>query len=463
MENTNNAILQGPIWKGILGFFFPILLGTFFQQLYNTVDAIIVGQFLGSAALAAVGGGTSTIINLLIGFFTGLASGASVVISQRFGAGLKERVSASIHTAVALSLVCGVFISIVGYLTTDWALRLIATPDDVMPLASSYMKIYYMGVLALVVYNMTSGIFRALGDSRRPLYFLITGCFTNIVLDVLFVGVFGMGVEGAAYATVISEVVSVILSLIWMKRLPDYQKLYFRKIRFVRSELIDMLRIGIPAGIQSIMYTISNLIIQANINSFGTNTAAAYAAYGKIDAVFWMITNSFGIAITTFVGQNYGAGKMDRVKKGVNITLLMTLLTSIVISSLFCIFGRYFYMLFATDEAVIDIGMDILLFIAPVYFTYVSIEIFSGAIRGAGKSFVPTVISITGICILRILWLWVAVPIFRSLNSVLFAYPLTWVVTSFLFILYYKKGSWLTDHHHELKLKFLKMKHHIHN
>ena len=454
-----NKILDGVIWKGILSFFFPILLGTFFQQLYNTVDAVVVGQFLGKQALAAVGGGTSTIVNLLIGFFTGLASGASVVISQRFGSGRMDRVSNAIHTSVALSLAGGVAITAIGLLITDWSLNLIGTPEDVFPLASSYMKIYFAGSLTLVVYNMASGIFRALGDSKHPLYFLITGCLTNIVLDVVFVGFIGMGVEGAAYATVISQLVSVVLSVIWLRKLPSEYRLSIRKIRFVRVEFIDMLKIGIPAGIQSVMYSISNIIIQANINSFGTDTAAAYAAYGKLDAAFWMIVNAFGIAITTFVGQNYGAGKTDRVKKGVNQTLLMAGGATIFISAVFCLFGRYAYRLFTTDEAVIEIGMQILLFIVPTYITYLCIEVLSGAIRGAGKALVPTIISITGVCLLRIIWLAVAVPVYTSVYTVCAAYPVTWTVTSLMFILYYKKGAWLEDRHHTLKLDWVK-KHH---
>lgn len=459
-QTTTNKILAGVIWKGILSFFFPILLGTFFQQLYNTVDAIVVGQFLGKQALAAVGGGTSTIINLLIGFFTGLSSGASVVISQRYGSGKMDRVSNAIHTAIALSVVGGVIITVLGLAMTDFSLALIDTPEDVHPLASLYMKIYFGGSLTLVVYNMASGIFRALGDSRHPLYFLIAGCVTNIVLDVVLVGFVGMGVEGAAIATVFSQLVSVVLSIIWLRKLPSAYRLSIRKVKFVKVEFVDMMKIGVPAGIQSIMYTISNLIIQTNINSFGTDTAAAYSAYGKIDATFWMIVNAFGIAMTTFVGQNYGAGKLDRVKKGVNQTLLMSGASTIVISVLFCVFGRYAYLLFTTDEAVIDIGMQILLFIVPTYITYIAIEILSGAIRGAGKAFIPTVICITGVCLLRIIWLEVAVPIYRSIYTVCAAYPVTWTVTSLLFLIYYKKGAWLEDRHHELKLKWLKLKHH---
>lgn len=453
---TENKITEGVIWKGVLYFFFPILLGTFFQQLYNTVDAIVVGQFLGKEALAAVGGGTSTIINLLIGFFTGLASGASVVISQRFGSGDLNRTSKAIHTAMMLSVVAAVVISVVGFFGTDWALATIGTPSDVHPLASRYMRIYFAGCTTLVIYNMASGVFRALGDSKHPLYFLICGCGTNIILDIIFVGPMGMGVEGAAYATVLSQLVSMILSLAWMKRLPSMLRLRIRQLRFSRVELSDMIKIGIPAGIQSVMYSISNLIIQANFNSFGTDTAAAWAAYGKFDSAFWMVISAFGVAITTFVGQNYGARKPERCKKGTAVTMAMAAVVTVVITLVLCIFGRQIYRLFTNDEAVIDIGMDILLFIAPTFITYIAIEVLSGAVRGAGKAFVPTMISIFGVCLLRILWLEVAVPIRPTVRTVCAAYPVTWTITSIAFIIYYLKGGWLKEEHHHLHLSFRK-------
>lgn len=288
----SNSITEGVIWKQLLAFFFPILFGTFFQQLYNTADAIIVGQFLGKEALAAVGGGTGTAINLLIGFFTGLASGATVVISQHFGAKNEERVSQSIHTSMALALAAGVIITIIGYACTEPLLRLIGTPDDVLPLAITYMHIYFLGGIPIVIYNMGAAIFRAMGDSRTPFYFLLISCMTNIILDILFVGGIGMGVEGAAIATVISQIVSVVLIFWTLMRRKDSAKLQIRKIAFEGKLLKQMLMIGFPAGIQSIMYTISNLIIQASINGFGTDTAAAWAAWSKLDQIFWMFINA---------------------------------------------------------------------------------------------------------------------------------------------------------------------------
>ena len=436
-----NGITEGVIWKQLLFFFFPILLGTFFQQLYNTVDTVIVGNFLGKEALAAVGGGTSTVINLLIGFFTGLASGATVVISQYFGAKDDENVHKSIHTAIALSLWGGIIISIAGYLTAEPLLRLIDTPEDIMPLALSYIHIYFAGGIFIVMYNIGAGIFRAFGDSKSPLYFLIAGCLLNIVLDLLFVGPLQLGVKGAAYATVLSQVFSLVLVTISLRRKKDCCKLIYKDIKFEKHMLKKTIYIGLPAGLQSVLYTVSNLIIQADINGFGTDAAAAWAAYGKLDCFFWMILQAFGIAITTFVGQNYGAGQIQRSKKGVRTCLYMTFGSTLAIEAIYLTFSRYGFMLFVSDTAVIDLGVGMLNCIVPFYFTYIFIEILSGAIRGTGKSLVPTLITVFGICVLRVIWLAIVPAKFGTINSVMLCYPVTWTVTSLAFFFYYKFGN----------------------
>ena len=436
-----NGITEGVIWKQLLFFFFPILLGTFFQQLYNTVDTVIVGNFLGKEALAAVGGGTSTVINLLIGFFTGLASGATVVISQYFGAKDDENVHKSIHTAIALSLWGGIIISIAGYLTAEPLLRLIDTPEDIMPLALSYIHIYFAGGIFIVMYNIGAGIFRAFGDSKSPLYFLIAGCLLNIVLDLLFVGPLQLGVKGAAYATVLSQVFSLVLVTISLRRKKDCCKLIYKDIKFEKHMLKKTIYIGLPAGLQSVLYTVSNLIIQADINGFGTDAAAAWAAYGKLDCFFWMILQAFGIAITTFVGQNYGAGQIQRSKKGVRTCLYMTFGSTLAIEAIYLTFSRYGFMLFVSDSAVIDLGVGMLNCIVPFYFTYIFIEILSGAIRGTGKSLVPTLITVFGICVLRVIWLAIVPAKFGTINSVMLCYPVTWTVTSLAFFFYYKFGN----------------------
>lgn len=440
-ETKVNGITEGRISSQLLLFFFPILFGTFFQQLYNTVDAIVVGQYLGTEALAAVGGGTGTAINLLIGFFTGLSSGATVIISQYYGAKDYKDTSKAIHTAIMIALIGGVLILAIGILFTRPILELIGTPDDVIDLAESYMRIYFLGSIFNTVYNMGAGIFRALGDSKKPLYFLIVSCLVNIVLDILLVGFTYLGVAGAAWATIFSQAASAVLVLIYLRKLDEDIKLKLRELKIDPMILKGTMRIGLPAGIQSVLYTISNLIIQANVNSFGTATAAAWAAYGKLDAVFWMAINAFGIAATTFVGQNYGARLYDRVRSGVKISLWMGGVMTILISGLFLLLQDKGLMLFTTDQEVLSIGVEILLILVPTWITYMPIEILSGVMRGCGKTLIPTIITVVGICVLRALWLEIVPAMNHTLLSVFFCYPLSWVITSAAIIIYYFFGD----------------------
>ena len=440
-ETKVNGITEGRISSQLLLFFFPILFGTFFQQLYNTVDAIVVGQYLGTEALAAVGGGTGTAINLLIGFFTGLSSGATVIISQYYGAKDYKDTSKAIHTAIMIALIGGVLILAIGILFTRPILELIGTPDDVIDLAESYMRIYFLGSIFNTVYNMGAGIFRALGDSKKPLYFLIVSCLVNIVLDILLVGFTDLGVAGAAWATIFSQAASAVLVLTYLRKLDEDIKLKLRELKIDPMILKGTMRIGLPAGIQSVLYTISNLIIQANVNSFGTATAAAWAAYGKLDAVFWMAINAFGIAATTFVGQNYGARLYDRVRSGVKISLWMGGVMTILISGLFLLLQDKGLMLFTTDQEVLSIGVEILLILVPTWITYMPIEILSGVMRGCGKTLIPTIITVVGICVLRALWLEIVPAMNHTLLSVFFCYPLSWVITSAAIIIYYFFGD----------------------
>ena len=305
-----NKIVTGVIWQQLLLFFFPILFGTFFQQLYNAADAVIVGRFVGKEALSAVGGGTGTLIQLLVGFFVGLSSGATVIISQYYGARRSEMVGYAVHTSIAFSLVAGVGMMIVGITAAPWALRAMSTPEDILGPSTTYIRIYFLGVIGNLIYNMGAGILRAVGDSKRPLYFLIVSCLTNIVLDIAFVIGLHMGVAGAALATILSQALSAVLVLWVLMRTKDMHRLELRKIRFDGRMFHRIIRIGLPAGLQSVMYTSSNILIQSSVNALGTDTVAAWTAYSKIDSLFWMIVNAFGISITTFVGQNYGAGKM---------------------------------------------------------------------------------------------------------------------------------------------------------
>ncbi len=450
-ETRVNGITEGRISKQLLLFFFPILFGTFFQQLYNTVDAIVVGQYLGTEALAAVGGGTGTAINLLIGFFTGLSSGATVIISQYYGARNYKDTNKAIHTSILIAIIGGIVILFIGLLFTRPILELIGTPDDVIDLAERYMRIYFLGSIFNTVYNMGAGIFRALGDSRKPLYFLIVGCVVNIILDVLFVGFTPLGVAGAAWATIISQAASAVLVVIYLRRLDEDIRLSLRNLRLDSVILKNTLRIGLPTGIQSILYTISNLIIQANVNAFGTATAAAWAAYGKLDAVFWMAINAFGIAATTFVGQNYGAKLYDRVRSGVKISLSIGGIMTVLISIVFLLLQDKGLMLFTTDQEVLSIGVSILLILVPTWITYMPIEILSGVMRGCGKTLIPTIITVVGICGLRALWLEIVPGETPTLLSVFLCYPVSWVITSAAIIIYYFYGDVLPKKQKKLK------------
>lgn len=438
-----NKITEGVIWKQLLSFFFPILLGTFFQQLYNTVDAIIVGNFVGTQALAAVGGATGTIINLLVGFFVGLSAGATVIISQYYGACRAAETSQAVHTSVALGIAGGLFFMVLGMALSPWALRAMGTPEDVMEYATVYIEIYFGGMVFNLLYNMGSGILRAAGDSRRPLYFLILCTVLNLVLDLLFVPVFHWGVAGAGIATIASQAISAILILVVLMRSEDVYRLHLRDIRMNWYILRNIIQIGLPAGLQSVMYNASNIIIQSTINTFGTNTIAAWTAYGKIDGLFWMIMGAFGTSVTTFSGQNFGAQKYDRIRKSVHICLIMAFGTAFFLSTVLYFWGSYVYQLFTTDQNVMKIGMDILHTMVPFYFTYVCIEIFSGAMRGTGDSLVPMILTGLGICVLRVVWISLAVPVWNQVETVILSYPITWSITSVLFVIYYLQGGWL--------------------
>lgn len=440
---ADNNITEGVIWKNLLIFFFPILLGTFFQQLYNTADAIIVGNFVGKEALAAVGGATGNLINLVVGFFVGLSSGATVILSQFFGARKDREVSHTVHTAAALSLAGGLLLTVVGIAFSPLFLRLMGTPEDVMDYAVTYIRIYFAGMIPSLIYNIGSGLLRAVGDSRRPLYFLICACMVNIVLDILLVVGFKMGVAGAALATIVSQAVSAVLVILTLCRTRLSYRLEFKKIRFYGGLLQKIIRIGLPAGLQSVLYSISNVIIQMAVNGFGTDVLAAWTAYGKMDGLFWMTVNAFGVAITTFVGQNFGAGLYDRVKKSVLVCLGMAAGATAAISVFLMLFGETLFRLFTTDEQVIIQGLSILRLLVPTYLTYVCIEIYSGALRGAGDTLVPTLMTLGGVCVLRVIWVLVIAPAHNSLPFMLLSYPITWVVTSVLFVIYYYKSGWL--------------------
>lgn len=443
-NDKTNQITEGVIWKQLLIFFFPILFGTFFQQLYNTADAMIVGHFVGKQALAAVGGTTGTLINLLIGFFTGLASGATVIIAQFYGAKKADKVHWAVHTSIAFSIAAGIGLMIVGIVFSRPMLQVMQTPADVIDYAVLYIRIFFAGTIANLLYNMGAGILRAIGDSKRPLYYLIICCFANIGLDLLFVAVFHMGVAGAALATILSQFLSAVLVLGALMRTKDMYLLEWKKLRIDGIMLKRIIRIGLPAGMESAMYSISNVIVQAGVNTLGTDSVAAWAAYGKVDGLFWMMVSALGISATTFIGQNYGAKKVERVHQGVRVCMMLAVIMTLIMDGVLLVAGDFLMSMFTSDAAVREIGSQLLHFMVPTFLTYIVIEIFSGALRGVGDAWMPMLIAGVGICSVRILWITFGLPHFPTIIGAAFCYPLSWVLSTIAFIIYYCRFSKLS-------------------
>ena len=434
----NSELTEGSIGKALLKFFFPIMFGTFFQQLYNTVDAIIVGRFVGSNALAAVGGSSGMIVSLIVGFFIGLTSGASVIVSQFFGSGDRDKVSKSMHTIYAFSIAGSVVISVVGYFLAPALLEMMSTPADIYEDSLLYLRVFLLGIVFMFIYNTGSALLRAIGDSKRPLIYLIVCCFVNIVLDILFVAVFQMGVLGAALATIIALAISSVLvtrALVNSKELCDFS---IREIRIDWSMLKRQIYIGLPGGIQTSMYSLSNMILQVAVNKLGTDAAAAWTTLAKMDAIYWMVGGSLGTALTTVVGQNFGAGKMDRVKKSVNIGLGLYYVLSGAIVIILMTFQRPLFSIFTDNQVVIDIAVSAFSIMAPFYLLFSFIEIYSCALRGMGDVLIPMIMTMTGVCGFRVLWSIFIVPISPSMELISWSYPVSWAVTSACFIVYYR-------------------------
>ena len=436
---SRNAITEGVIWKQLLMFFFPVLLGTLFQQLYNTVDAVVVGRFVGKEALAAVGGSSAHILNLLIGFFTGVSSGAAVIISQYYGAQDHEDVSRSVHTAICLAVGAGLIMTVLGLATAPWLLRVMDTPEETMADSLLYLQIIYIGMVPGMLYNMGSAILRAVGDSRRPLYFLIACSLVNIVLDLLLVLVFDMGVAGVAVATIIAQTISAWLVCRFLARSKDSFRLELRRLKPSRSMLRRTVRIGLPAGIQSIMYALSNMILTTAVNGFGTDMVAGWVAMGKVDALNWLAMNALGVSLMTFSGQNYGANRPDRVRHSIRISMGMAMGIAFGMCVLFVTCGRFMLGLFNDDPAVVQWGMIIILAISPWYWCYAPIEVFSGAFRGLGDTLLPTIFTAVGVCVVRVIWVYTVVPQWHDIRVVCISYPLSWALTSLAFIFYYRR------------------------
>ncbi len=433
----HNPITQGVIWKQLLIFFYPILIGTCFQQLYNTVDAAVVGRFVGKVALAAVGGSAGQILGLMVGFFVGLTSGAAVVVAQAMGVGDKEKVTRSIHTIYGFSIFGGLVITVLGLIFSPCLLELMHTPEDLMKDSKLYLNVFFSGTLFVFIFNTGSSILRALGDSKRPLIYLAVCCAVNIVLDLVFVLLFHMEILGAALATVIAQAVSAVLVTRALMTSPELCDFSLRKLRMDGELLKRQLLIGLPGGISSSMYSISNIIVQTAVNNIGTDAAAGWTALAKLDGIYWMIGGSLGIAVTTFVGQNYGAGRLDRIRKSTSIGLSMNIGAGILAAIILVFIPRPLLGLFTEDPAVLDIAVNALRIMAPFYALFAFIEIYSASLRGMGDSLVPMIMTMVGVCGFRIVWCVLVVPLAPSMETISYNYPFSWVLTALAFIIYY--------------------------
>lgn len=438
------TMTEGPIWKNILAFSVPLILGNLFQQLYNTVDSIIVGNYIGSEALAAVGS-SGAVINLLVGFCIGASAGAGVVISQFFGAKDNEGVKKAVHTTVAIAVCAGAAVSIAGVLLSPAILRAMGTPAEVLGPAVTYLRIFFGGMIFSVIYNMSAGILNAVGNSKRSLMYLVIAAVSNIFLDLLFVVGFKMGVEGVALATDIGQLISCIFILAFLVKSQDVYRLKLKDIRFYGNLPGRILKIGLPTGVQNIVISLSNVVVQSSVNSFGAAAMAGFAAYIKIDGFNILPVLSFSMAATTFAGQNVGAGRYDRVKKGMYVSVAMGVCYTIFTGIVLILFAPQVISVFSRKQEVVAYGVYILKFFCPFYWMLGILQVLAGTIRGVGKTFQAMMVFLFSLCIFRVLWIFAALRISHELFGVMTAYPASWCMGMLMILLYAWKGKWMPE------------------
>ncbi len=440
--STTKDLTKGNAYKQILSFALPILLSQLFQQLYNTADSLIVGHYLGTDALAAVSS-SGTLIFLLISFFNGTAMGAGIVISRYFGANDEDKVSRAIHTNIVFGLICGVLLTVVGVTLTPYMLRLMKTDPDVLPGAILYFRYYFIGSLALIMYNICRGIMNALGDSRRPLYYLIISSLLNIALDWLFVGVFKLGVGSAAVATVISQFVSVILCLIHLCKKGNIYTVSLKKMKISVDMLKEIVEYGLPSGVQNSVIAFANVLVQTQINSFGKYATAAYGTHAKIEGFAFLPIVSFNMATTTFVSQNLGASLYDRAKKGATFGILLSVITAQIIGVLSYFNAETLISLFDDAPQVIEYGAMQAHTVTLFYFLLAFSHAVAAVCRGAGKAFVPMFVMLGVWCALRIIYIEIVCTFTDNIQLIYWAYPLTWFISSVIYFIYYKRSDWV--------------------
>ena len=439
-----NLMTSGSIWKTILLFSLPLILGNLLQQTYNTIDSMIVGNYVGSNALAAVGSSTH-LINLLISFSQGIAVGCGVLVSQSMGGSNQKNMRLAVHTSLALAVAFGLLISIMGYIFAPWLLEKMDTPAEVMGESIAYLRFFSFGLIFNIIYNMEAGILNAVGNSKRSLLYLGIASFTNVVLDFLLIKRFGMGVKGAAIATNISQALSALLALLFLIRVPDIYKVHLSRVRIHKDMALNILKVGVPTAIQNTVISLSNVVMQSSVNVFGALPMAGFGAFVKIDGFNILPVLSLSMAITTFVGQNYGAGQIERIKKGMWTTLAMTVFYTIISGTLLYNFAPKLIGLFTNDVRVIEAGVLASRFFCPFYFLLAIMHSLAGTVRGTGKTIPPMIILILSLCIFRILAAKFVIPHYNTIENVYKLYPISWIIGVILMVGYTAKSDWLGE------------------
>ena len=441
-KSSSTLMTEGPIWKKIVSFAIPLFLGNLFQQLYNTADSLIVGNFLGSNALAAVSS-SGSLIFLLVGFFNGISVGAGVVVARFYGAREIDKVQKAIHTTIAFSIVSGIALTAMGLILAPQILILMGTPENVLPNSILYFRIYFLGSLAFVLYNAFVGILQSVGDSKHPLIYLIISSVINIILDLLFVGVFRFGVGSAAAATIISQFVSAVLCLRHLLRAPKDYRVHLKKIRFHGQMLRLVISNGLPAGIQNSIIALANVVVQSNINAFGEMAVAGCGSYSKIEGFGFLPITCFALALTTFISQNLGAQKIDRAKKGAIFGILCSVTIAEIVGIIINILAPVLIAAFNDAPQVVAYGTQQARTVTLFYFLLAFSHCAAGIMRGAGKATVPMFVMMVCWCIIRVTYITIVVKVIPSISVIFWAYPLTWCLSSIVFLLFLLKSNWL--------------------
>ena len=441
MQERSTLMTEGSVWKHILRFAIPLLWGNLFQQLYSVVDSLIVGNMLGSDALAAVSS-SGNLIFLMIGLFTGIFTGTGVVIARYFGARDDENLSVAVHTTVAFGLTAGVLVTLIGSLLAPQMLRWMGTPESVLPNSLAYFQTYFCGVIFVILYNTSNGIFQAVGDSRHPLYYLIISSIVNVVLDLLFVGPLGLGVMGAALATVISQAVSATLGLRKLMHSTGPYRIWVRKIRFNGPMLKRVLTMGLPSGVQNSIIAIANVVVQSSINFYGAAAMAGCGSYSKLEGFAFLPINCFTLALATFVGQNLGAKEYDRAKRGSRFGIATCMVLAGLIGVVFNIFAPQLISLFNGSPDVVSIGVQQARIITCFYCLLAFSHSVAAVMRGAGRAIVPMLVMMVCWCIIRVSYITLIARGSGDIRMVFWAYPITWTLSSIAFCIYYFKADW---------------------